>query len=561
MAKFVIAGSCNCPYYAKLELLADELCINLPQFKVHKIVKPVEEWSDWLRDLCIKNKWSHVKSPIVWRELVDRGGKGSLIGGFNEFLEYAQCYYGVTSNIMTDLMLKMREENERMSDEKKKEEEYYKSLSKPINICITNASCPSAYHLVPAIASGEVFGSEVEISLRLLDSEDNMNILKGLELESFDLAYPLLRQTTLTSDPEQALKNTTAVFILDEVSMENEKGQIDSKTDWLKRNAKLFEKYAEILNNHALADVKVIVSGSGPVNFNTHVLTENATNISKQNIVAASRLQERRMRASLANKLKTNSVGVKDAIVWGDCANDGAERIFADISLARTHNYDGAVWGPDWFSRPVIEMVYDNKWLSTDFISDLQKHETTLKEQLHHDGSVSAASALSSLMHDWFLGSKGDEMFSLGVESEGWYGVKNCVFSLPVKFTTPGSYQVVWDLKPDDETMKKITELENEVKKDIRLVFPEEEPALVEEKVFGENVEVTAESITTDSLTKTPGGDKLEIIKEENEATNGTEGKDSAEKESEEKPEDTAEPTEEEAELDPDMDDIEETPE
>lgn len=65
------------------------------------------------------------------------------------------------------------------------------------------------------------------------------------------------------------------------------------------------------------------------------------------------------MRAVLAKRLKINSFGVKDTIIWGDCSYDGAERTFADVSIARCHGYDGAVWGPEWFSRPVVEMVHD----------------------------------------------------------------------------------------------------------------------------------------------------------------------------------------------------------
>ena len=57
---------------------------------MHKIVLPVDQWSSWLAEQCEKNGWKHEKSPIVWRELVERGGKGHLLGGFNDFCEYAK---------------------------------------------------------------------------------------------------------------------------------------------------------------------------------------------------------------------------------------------------------------------------------------------------------------------------------------------------------------------------------------------------------------------------------------------------------------------------------------
>ncbi|XP_063093425.1 putative malate dehydrogenase 1B isoform X11 [Cavia porcellus] len=90
MAKFVIAGKADCPYYAKAELLADYLQKNLPDFQIFKITQHPDVWEEWLKEVCEKNKWSHKKSPIVWRELLDRGGKALLLGGYNDFLEHAQ---------------------------------------------------------------------------------------------------------------------------------------------------------------------------------------------------------------------------------------------------------------------------------------------------------------------------------------------------------------------------------------------------------------------------------------------------------------------------------------
>ncbi|CAI9735662.1 ATP-dependent DNA helicase PIF1-like [Octopus vulgaris] len=54
---------------------------------------------EWLCEICEANGWKHEQSPIIWRELVDRGGKGVLIGGSNEFEEYAYGYYGVTIDL------------------------------------------------------------------------------------------------------------------------------------------------------------------------------------------------------------------------------------------------------------------------------------------------------------------------------------------------------------------------------------------------------------------------------------------------------------------------------
>ncbi|MBN3303706.1 MDH1B dehydrogenase, partial [Amia calva] len=90
MAGFVLAGKADCPYYAKAELLADVLQRNLPSCSIHKICKHPEDWEQWLQDTCEKNGWKHKRSPIIWRELVDRGGKGLFLGSFSDFMEHAQ---------------------------------------------------------------------------------------------------------------------------------------------------------------------------------------------------------------------------------------------------------------------------------------------------------------------------------------------------------------------------------------------------------------------------------------------------------------------------------------
>ena len=39
-----LPGTSNCPYYARIEVLADQLSANLPDFHVRKVVKLQEEW-------------------------------------------------------------------------------------------------------------------------------------------------------------------------------------------------------------------------------------------------------------------------------------------------------------------------------------------------------------------------------------------------------------------------------------------------------------------------------------------------------------------------------------
>ena len=65
----------------------------------------------WLNKTCLERGWEHKSSPLVWRELIDRGGKGVLIGGASDFQEYVKGYYGLESNLKSDDMRKVGSEN------------------------------------------------------------------------------------------------------------------------------------------------------------------------------------------------------------------------------------------------------------------------------------------------------------------------------------------------------------------------------------------------------------------------------------------------------------------
>ena len=65
-----LIGYANCPRFAKIELLCDQLSISLPSFAVHKIVKHPSEWNSWLENVCAQNSWSHDKGiPVTYASI------------------------------------------------------------------------------------------------------------------------------------------------------------------------------------------------------------------------------------------------------------------------------------------------------------------------------------------------------------------------------------------------------------------------------------------------------------------------------------------------------------
>ncbi|XP_051046599.1 putative malate dehydrogenase 1B [Phodopus roborovskii] len=434
MAKFVIAGKANCPYYAKAELLADYLQKNLPDFQIFKITQHPDVWEEWLEDVCEKNKWDHNTSPIIWRELLDRGGKGLLLGGYNEFLEHAQLYYGVTSSMTTDLMMVVAKENLQALEEEVLEKEVLKDLINPLQVWVASASANSCYHLIPLLISGEVFGMHTDISLTLFDREQKENSLKSLVLEVEDLASPILHSVSFCTKTEGAFLRAQVIIILDDSTDE----EVYTLESCLRSRVPLCRLYGSLIEKNAHESVKVIVGGKTFVNLKTALLMQYAPNMA-HNIIAVALGVEGQAKATVARKMKTTSSSIKDVIIWGNISGNN----YVDLRKAKVYNYESAIWGPPGYYHSVLSLIFDSQWIKKDFVRTLQNLSNTGKEF----GGILAAHSIATTLKYWYHGSPPGEIVSLGIMSEGQFGIpEGVVFSMPVKFEN-GTWVVLTDLE------------------------------------------------------------------------------------------------------------------
>lgn len=414
-----------------------------------KILKSIL-FQSWLNDTCQERGWSHEKSPLVWRELIDRGGKGVFIGGANEFQEYAKGYYGIESDLVSSDMSKIAAENMQTKTEIDKEEADFKALSQPVNICITNASSNVCYAMLDSLTRGDVLGSDVELNIRLFDRSEKKEYLEGVQMEAEDLAHGLLRGITVETNVTEAFRDCSVIILLDEI-LQGEK----TKEVWIKENSVHFVKYAKIIDQVAQKSVKVLLAGAGPVNFNATMMIKNAPSIPRQNFAAMSRLVENRAKSVVAERLKVNTAGVVDLIIWG---NPNGEH-YIDVSNSRVHGYDGSIIGPESFSVSGPEMIFDKKWLETEYLELVKGKQAKAEEAMQHPGVLSQAFAINTTMMHWCNGSPSGQMFSLGVCSNGWYGVpKEMVYSFPVTFHPKGYWNVVQDVDLSEEVKAKVLE-------------------------------------------------------------------------------------------------------
>ncbi|XP_060050037.1 putative malate dehydrogenase 1B isoform X2 [Erinaceus europaeus] len=456
MAKFVLAGRADCPYYAKAELLADYLHKNLPEFQIHKITQHPHVWEDWLKDLCEKNNWRHQNSPIIWRELLDRGGKGLLLGGYNEFLEHAQLYYGVTSSMTTELMKTIAGENLKAHSKKEQETEVLKSFVSPLNVWITSASGPTCHHLIPILASGEVFGPHTEISITLFDNKKTEYILNIMAKHTGELVFPLLQSVSVCTRVEDAFDQADVIIVLDE-SLDKDVSQLE---DCIRSRVPLCRLYGYLIEKKAHESVKVLVAGKSFVNLKTALLTKYAPAFSR-NIVAVALGVEGQAKAMLARKLKTSPASIKNVIIWGNIS--GTNHV--DLRKTNIYRYDSAIWGPPHYSRPILSLIFDSEWINKEFVAAFRKLTTTGKQF----GGILSAHSITTTLKYWYHGSPPGEIVSLGVLSEGQFDIpEGIVFSMPVKFEN-GTWVALTDIKNIKLNKKLMTNMTTDLIQEINI--------------------------------------------------------------------------------------------
>lgn len=279
----------------------------------------------------------------------------------------------------------------------------------PIQVTVTGAAGQIGYSLLFRIASGEMFGPNQPVALRLLEIEPALNALNGVAMELDDCAFPLLSDIVTTSDPKTAFDGTNWALLVG--SVPRKAGM--ERGDLLSINGGIFKPQGEAINNHAADDVRVLVVGN-PCNTNCLIARSNAKDVPAERWFAMTRLDENRGKTQLAQKAGVAVSSVTDLAIWG---NHSATQ-YPDFENAKI---DGT---------PVGDVISDRAWLEGDFLTTVQKRGAAIIEAR---GVSSAASAANAVVDSVRSVVNPGGITSLAVVSRGEYGVpEGLQFGFPV---------------------------------------------------------------------------------------------------------------------------------
>ena len=308
-------------------------------------------------------------------------------------------------------------------------------MTSPVRVAVTGAAGQIGYSLLFRIASGSMLGPDTPIALQLLEITPALGALEGVKMELDDSAFPLLDSIVCTDDADVAFGDADVALLVG--AMPRKDGM--DRADLLSANGGIFKPQGEALSRSAKQDVKVLVVGN-PANTNALIAMNNAADLDPARFTAMTRLDHNRAMSQLAAKLDVSVNDIKKMTIWGNHSNTQ----YPDLFHCEVNG------------RSAYEAVGDHDWYVDEYIPTVATRGGAIIKARGASSAASAANAAVDHIRSWSLGTPEGDWVSMGVPSDGSYGVPEGIISSFPCVCKDGSYEIVQGLDIDDFSRSKI---------------------------------------------------------------------------------------------------------
>jgi malate dehydrogenase len=308
-------------------------------------------------------------------------------------------------------------------------------VTTPVKVTVTGAAGQIGYALLFRIASGQLLGADTKVHLNLLEIPQAVKAAEGTAMELDDCAFPLLAGIDVLDDPNQAFDGANIGLLVGA----RPRGKGMERGDLLEANGGIFRPQGQAINEHAADDVRVLVVGN-PANTNALIALSNAPDVPRERFTAMMRLDHNRAISQLAGKAGCQVTDIRHMTIWGNhSATQYPDLFHAEIG-----------------GRNAAEVIGDQEWVENDFIPTVAKRGAAIIEARGASSAASAANAAIDHVRDWVLGSPDGDWVSMGVPSDGSYGVEEGIVSSFPCTTDDGNWSIVQGLEIDDFSRSRI---------------------------------------------------------------------------------------------------------
>jgi malate dehydrogenase len=317
-------------------------------------------------------------------------------------------------------------------------------MKTPVRVAVTGAAGQIGYALLFRIAAGDMLGPDQPVILHLLEITPALPALQGVVMELNDCAFPTLAGVVATDDVNVAFKDVDYALLVGA----RPRGPGMERKDLLEANGAIFAPQGKALNDHARRDVKVLVVGN-PANTNALIAQQNAPDLDPNCFTAMVRLDHNRALSQLAEKTGAHTTDIKRMTIWGNHSSTQ----YPDIHHATVKG------------KPAIDAI-DGAWYKDTFIPTVQQRGAAIIKARGASSAASAASAAIDHMRTWAQGTADGDWASMGIPSDGSYGIApGVIYGYPVT-CKGGKFSIVQGLEVNAFSRERMDATDKELREE-----------------------------------------------------------------------------------------------
>jgi len=312
---------------------------------------------------------------------------------------------------------------------------------KEINVAVTGGAGQIAYSLLPRLISGETFGEDTKVNLRLIEIPQVVDKLEGTIMELIDCGFKQTGELVATSDIREGVKDADWVLLVGSIprGIVIDGKKIEERSDLLKINGGIFTAQGSAIGELAKSDAKILVVGN-PANTNA-LIGKNQANNPSQKWFAMTALDANRAKAQLAAKAGVEISSVTNMAIWGN----HSPTMYPDPYNAKI---DGV---------SAVEVINDTNWIENDYLPLVQQRGKAVIDARGASSAASAANAAIDTVKAVENPTVSGDCFSAAIASDGSYGVpEGLIFGYPLRTTENGEVEIIQGIEINDFAQAKI---------------------------------------------------------------------------------------------------------
>jgi len=312
---------------------------------------------------------------------------------------------------------------------------------KEINVAVTGGAGQIAYSLLPRLVSGETFGVDTKVNLRLIEIPQVVDKLEGTIMELIDCGFEQTGSLLATADIKEGVKDAHWVLLVGSVprGIVVDGKKIEERSDLLKINGGIFTDQGEAIGKLAQKDAKILVVGN-PANTNALIGRTKSENPA-QSWFAMTALDANRAKAQLAEKAGADISSVTNMTVWGN----HSPTMYPDPYNAQI---DGV---------SAVEVINNLDWIENEYLPLVQQRGKAVIDARGASSAASAANAAIDTVKAVDNQTEEGDWFSAAVPSDGSYGIpEDIIFGFPLTSNGQGKVDIVQGIELNDFAQAKI---------------------------------------------------------------------------------------------------------